>query len=109
AAQAKLRYQLTLEPPPDQSYFYVKVLPREAPDKADFTQAQLVLFRTNLLPRRVWFLQPNGNEVTWDFNKVQSGIDIPPALFAQPNLPAGWQWERNPVDSKPNKVRSAGQ
>lgn len=108
AAQAKQRYFLALEPPPDQFYFYVKVQAKEAADKADFTQARLVLTRDKLLPRQVWFHQPNGNEVTWDFNKVQSGIDIPPALFGQPQLPAGWQWERTPADMKP-KVRSAGQ
>jgi hypothetical protein len=59
------------------------------------------------LPAQVWFHQPNGDEVTWDFQRVQSNVEIAPAVFEQPKLPPGWQFERMPAQAKP-KVRSTG-
>lgn len=110
AADAKQRYQITHVPAPagDMWYTYLKIQPKFAQDKADFTEARLVLLRSTFMPRQVWFHQPNGNEVTWDFPKLQSGVDIPLANFAQPQLPTGWQFEKMPSQAKP-KVRSAGQ
>jgi len=106
ANDAKQRYQIALDPAPDQWYFYLKIQPKLAQDKADFTQARLVLLRSTLLPRQVWFHQPNGNEVTWDFS-MKDGVQVPLTNFAQPQLPAGWQFEKMPAQTKP-KVRSAG-
>ncbi len=109
AAEAKQRYQITFDMPAgDQYYHYLKIQPKLAQDKADFSVARLVLLRTTFMPRQVWFHQPNGNEVTWDFPKLQSGINIPVNNFEKPQLPAGWQFERLPAQAKP-KVRSAGQ
>ena len=111
AAEAKQRYVLTYVPPPpnDKWYHYLKVQAKHAQDKADFTEAHLVLNQTNYLPRQVWFHQPNGNEVTWDFppQDMKANADIPVAHFQQPALPQGWQFEKMPALSKP-KVRSNG-
>jgi TIGR03009 family protein len=108
AADAKKRYKLTYVPPPpdDKWYSYVKIEPIEAADKADFTEAQLVLTNSNYLPRRLWFRQSNGNEVTWDFPKMISGADIRPQEFAQPALPASdWRYVRVPRENGPRVVR----
>ncbi len=95
ASQAMKRYQLTLlpsPPPTEKWYYYIQVLPRDAKDKADFTQARLVLTRDKFLPRQLWFEQPNGNEVTWDFTNLYTGASMQPAEFARPAAPsAGWE------------------
>ena len=106
AAEAKNRYQLSLAPS-DQYYHYLLIQPKYPQDKADFTTARLSLLRSNFLPRQVWFHQPNGNEVTWDFPRSQAGVDIPAADFQKPATPAGWKVENVPVEAKA-KIRSNG-
>jgi TIGR03009 family protein len=94
AAQAMKRYQLTLipsPPPTEKWYYYIQVLPRDAKDKSDFTQARLVLTRDKFLPRQLWFEQPNGNEVTWDFTNLYTGAALQPAEFGRPVPPVGWE------------------
>lgn len=101
------RYEMTLTPPPpkDEWYHYLKIVPRFAADKAEFSEAQLVLLRASSLPRRFWFRQPNGDEITWDFARVDPTAVIPVAAFAMPALPAGWKWERQ-KDLAPRVLRN---
>ncbi len=96
AVDAKQRYQLTFVPPPpnDKWYYYLKIQPRQATDKAEFTEARLVLTASTFFPRQVWYQEPNGNEVTWDFPRVLPNADIRAPEFSQPQLPAGWQFQR---------------
>jgi TIGR03009 family protein len=98
AADAKRRYQLTFVPPPanDKWYYYIEVRPRERQDMQDFTRARLVLMASNNLPRQLWFEQPNGNEVTWDFPQVTTGVDLRVQEFGQPQVPPGWQLKQAP-------------
>jgi TIGR03009 family protein len=108
AADIKKRFKLTYVPPPagDKWWSYVKIEPIAVADKADFTEAQLVLSNSNFLPRRLWFRQSNGNEVTWDFPKMISGADIRATEFGQPALPAAdWRYVRVPRDNGPRVVR----
>jgi TIGR03009 family protein len=107
ALEAKQRYQLNLTPPPDKFYYYIEIQPKLAQDKADFTKAQLVLLRDTLLPRRVWFHQPNGNTTTWDFPQVHQNVNIPPTVF-EPKTPQGWKTDRVPTDGARSKVRGNG-
>lgn len=108
ATEAKARYDLTLDAAPagDKWYHYVRIRPKFAADKADFTQARLVLSIATMLPRQLWFHQPNGNEVTWDFPKVGHNVHIPVTEFAQPTLPTGWKWERVPAQTQPRVMRN---
>jgi hypothetical protein len=78
AAEAKSRYQLTYVPPgpDDKWYYYIKIQPIHPADKHEFTEARLALNNKTFLPAQVWFQEPNGNEVTWDFTKVINGADI---------------------------------
>jgi len=105
AMEAKQRYQLSITPS-DQYYHYVNIQPKLAPDKADFSVARLVLRRDNFLPAQVWFHQPNGNEVTWNF-QTRANVAISPTVFEQPKLPPGWQFERM-TDQAKVKVRGNG-
>src|SRR5262249_46691374 len=63
AEEAKKRYELTvLQPPPnDKWYYYILIKPRAKADQNDFSRARLVLYKTNFLPRQLWFEQPNKN------------------------------------------------
>ncbi len=95
AEEAKRRYDLQLEKE-DQHWVYIRIHPRFPADKADFQEAQLVLGAQMLLPRRLWFQQPNGNEVTWDIPVVDPNARINRAEFALPALPRDWQLKKVP-------------
>lgn len=108
AAEARKRYNLTLVPPPanDKWYAYIKIQPIQAADKADFTEARLVLTIKDFMPRQLWFQQPNGNETTWDFTRVINGADIRPSDFDRPPLPAAdWRWVQVPRETPARVIR----
>jgi TIGR03009 family protein len=92
AEHVKERYHLELKKPktPDNYYHYFLITPKTAHDKAGFTEARLALYRENNLPAQIWFLQPNRNEVTWNFTKIEVNVDIPANRFV-PVVPNGWQ------------------
>ncbi len=107
AVEAKQRYQLDIPASPaDQYYYYLQIHPKMPQDKADFSVARLVVRRDNFLPAQVWFLQPNGNEVTWEF-QARRDVTIPATAFEQPKLPPGWKFEKMSAQTKP-KIRGNG-
>lgn len=111
AAAAQQRYQMTWVPDTkynNKYYHYVQILPRTPADKADFTEARLVLTARDFLPRQVWYHQPNGNEITWDFEMLRKNADarVTPTTFAPPQtVPQGWRYERAPA---PGTVPASG-
>jgi TIGR03009 family protein len=108
AEEARRRYDLKLSKT-DQFYFYIDVLPRFDQDKADFQQARLVLNRDSFLPRQLWFKQPNGNTVTWDIPKIESGASLNVRDFDTPTPPPGWKIAQpvaqNPAPPQPRVIR----
>jgi TIGR03009 family protein len=100
AAGAQQRYQMTWVPDTKDNnkyYHYLQILPRTLADKADFTEARLVLTARDFLPRQVWYHQPNGNEITWDFEELKKNADarVAAPMFAPPTkLDPGWRAER---------------
>jgi TIGR03009 family protein len=93
AMDAKRRYELTLTrdlSPENPHYIYIGIKPRYVEDKKEFVQAQLVLFSATMLPRRLWFEQPNGTEVTWDLPNMDTHIQLHVTDFAPPAAPKGW-------------------
>jgi TIGR03009 family protein len=111
AEDAKSRYQIAYVPAPanDKWYQYLRIQAKLSSDKADFTEARLVLLASNYLPRQLWFLQPNGDEVTWDFPRVNSPSNLQPAHFGTPQLPAGWQFVTVPSQNPaPRVLRNSG-
>lgn len=94
--EVKRRYDIRLAKE-DQYYGYFEIFPRFPSDKADFQRAQLVLNRATALPRRVWFEQPNGSEITWDLADLQTQVPINRAEFDPPVRPAGWREVQQPA------------
>lgn len=105
AEDAKKRYDLKMSKE-DQFYVYVDIVPKLPADKADFARAQLVLTKGTYLPRRLWFEQPNGNEVTWDLPKTEQNARVDRTEFVAPQPPPGWTMERmtKPTEGKPAPV-----
>jgi len=111
AAAAQQRYQMTWVPDTKDNnkyYHYLQILPRTPADKADFTEARLVLTAREFLPRQVWYHQPNGNEITWDFETLRKNAEsrVTATTFAPPSsLPQGWTMQRAQV---PNTTPASG-
>jgi TIGR03009 family protein len=108
AVEAKARYDLKLVQE-DQYYYYLGVSPRREEDKADFRAARLVLNKDSMMPRQLWFEQPNGDTVTWDFPKIETGVRLNPNEFAKPALPQGWKLVDVPAREQPRIIRQGGQ
>jgi TIGR03009 family protein len=106
AEEAKRRYDLQLVKE-DQYYIYLKITPRLANDKQDFQEARLVLNQNSFLPRELWFVQPNGNEIKWDIPKIQNGVRLNRTDFTAPATPPGWTMVKVPRanDVPPRVVR----
>jgi TIGR03009 family protein len=103
ADDAKKRYSLSLAKE-DKYYIYVDILPRNASDRADFKRARLVLNKegaTAFLPRQLWFEHANGNEVTWDIPRLQSGVSLDRRNFDAPKPPPGWKLVTVPKPTAP--------
>ena len=95
AEVAKQRYQLTLDRE-DQHYYYIMVLPRFPEEQADFQKARLVLAKQSFLPRELWFVQPNGDEVRWDIPRIDNGAKLNANDFTNPQVPPGWNMQAVP-------------
>jgi len=95
AEQAKARYNMEHVVPksPDKNYHYIRIRPKLDQDKSDFSESRLTLYRANNLPAQIWYHQPNGNEITWNFSKLQIDVSIPLEYF-NPDVPKDWRMER---------------
>jgi TIGR03009 family protein len=122
AREAKRRYEINLVKT-DANYHYLLIKPRFPADKAEFSEARLVLWVTNLLPRQMEFIQPNGARVKWDIPQLDTTVRLTPSDFQPPAAPKGWNTVKvpppgtqpaglapiNPANQPPpSKVRPAG-
>jgi TIGR03009 family protein len=94
ADTAKKRYQIKITKE-DQYYIYVDVLPNYPRDQQDFTYARLVILRSTMLPRQLFWVDPQNIEVTWDITRVLKDREAEGAVkredFMKPEVPRGWQ------------------
>jgi len=105
AEEAKRRYDLKLFPS-DKYYHYLEILPRFPADRADFERAELVLTQNTMLPRRLTFVEPNGNRITWDLPGIETNLPLNRREFESPTLPSKeWKLVKAP---KANPVRTPG-
>jgi TIGR03009 family protein len=96
ADEARKRYDMALFQEEDANYIKFRILPRFPADKADFQVAYLALLKSNLLPRTIMFVEPNGNQTRWDFPVVEIGARVNRQEFVAPALPKGWRYVRVP-------------
>ncbi|HLJ93407.1 MAG TPA: TIGR03009 domain-containing protein [Gemmataceae bacterium] len=98
AEEAKRRYNLRLVADgKDPNYHYVEILPRFPADRADFEKAQLVLTQSTMMPRRLSFFEPNGNQITWDIPVIEINIQLDRREFTSPTLPSkDWKLVKAP-------------
>src|SRR5262249_41510130 len=104
ALDAKRRYELTLSKDISEQnphWIYLDIAPRYEADKREFARAQLVLFHSTMLPRRLWSLHPNESEVTWDLSDVDTKGQLKPMDFRPPDAPKGWDTVRVPLEQSP--------
>jgi TIGR03009 family protein len=107
AEQARQRYTMSAEVKPNANdYIYLNVLPKKPADKQEFSEAQLVFYHPNigtfgpkwadlaLLPARLWFKNPNGNQVIWTFSEANLSPKLEKSDFVPPNLPKDWRIEK---------------
>jgi len=94
AADLKKRYDLDPDPKAKaDGYHYLWIRPKQPGDKQEFAIAQLVLYRANHLPARIWYQKQGGQEITWSFTDVRTGVALTPKHF-EPELPnKNWRFE----------------
>lgn len=96
ADEAKSRYGLSLMKNPDQNFVYLEVLPTRPADRQDFQKAYLALTQNTLMPRAIKMVEPNGNQLTYDFPVMDVGVRLDRRQFEQPQVPTGWKLVRVP-------------
>jgi len=79
----------------DEKTITIELTPREG-TQCDFTKALLTFDRKQLVPTRIhrWLRKKRQTEETHEFTHTKINVDVKPATFARPRLPAGWTWEK---------------
>jgi len=94
AADAKKRFGLKLVKE-DQWWIYISIEPKNPTDKLEFVRGQMVFYAgppaVAMMPRRIWLEHPNGDEVTWEFPKIESNVKLERTEFVAPAAPQGWK------------------
>jgi TIGR03009 family protein len=112
ADELKKRFELRIDVDDKDMYseFYLRVgiLPKSKEDMQDFKKAELVFWVNRdekyrelmMLPARIWFQQPNGNTISWEFKNMTTQKKFLKADFKEPGFPdKDWvsQWSKPPV------------
>lgn len=119
APDIRRRYEMLMEPDNPKKmtewYAHIQILPKSDADKQEFKNAELVLIHNRnekykdllMLPARLWFQNVNGNEITWEFQKMNIQAQLLEKDFAAPAIPKDWksEWGAPP---KPTTVRGTG-
>jgi TIGR03009 family protein len=111
AEEARRRYNLKLTKQ-DDYYIYIEIVPRFRRDQEEFKWARIVLDKRNFLPRQLQYLQPNNDQVVWDFpdKDVQVNVKMDQRWFDRPETPKGWKFVtiRPDADAPPKIYRNSG-
>jgi TIGR03009 family protein len=121
AAEIKARYDLSIDVDnPDKHndfYLHIGISPKSPADMQEFKKAELVLWKNNkdpkfadfwMLPARLWFQHPNGNQITWEFKNLSTTGKLMKGDFKAPGFPdKEWksEWVKPPT---PTVSRVAG-
>jgi TIGR03009 family protein len=91
AKEAQAKYKMHLDSG-DKNYHLIRIEPKSADAKAEFTTARIAIRRTDHLLGQIWYRQPNGTDITWDFSNPQVNLKLDARHF-EPDLPMGWRVE----------------
>ena len=100
AADIKKRYDLSIdvfdEKKFNEHYLHITILPRQKEDMQEFKKAELVLWKNNanpkyadlwMLPARLWFQNPNGDQIIWEFQNMATKKQFAKDHFKAPGFP----------------------
>jgi len=121
AADAKKRFDFSIDVDDDarhnENYLHITIYPKLKEDAQEFKKAELVLWKNAkdqkwadvwMLPARLWFQHPNGEQVTWDFRNMVTKKSFPKDEFKAPGFPdKEWrsEWVKPPA---PTVTRTSG-
>jgi TIGR03009 family protein len=113
AADLKKRFDLTIDVDNPEKhtdhYLFISIAPKNKEDMQDFKKAELVLWKNNkddkfadrwMLPARLWFQQPNGNQIIWEFQNQSTEKKLTAKDFKAPGFPdKDWkpEWRKPPA------------
>jgi TIGR03009 family protein len=107
--EAKRRYNITLAKQ-DEKFIYIRILPRFRRDQEEFEWAQVVLTKSDFVPRQLQYRAPNHSQVVWDFPvaRVNGKMDL--KWFDKPSTPPGWKFVpvQPDADAPPKLYRNSG-
>jgi TIGR03009 family protein len=119
AADIKKRYDLVIDVDnPDkhnEHYIHIMIFPKSREDMQEFKKAELVLWKSKdpkwadvwMMPARLWFQHPNGNQVTWEFKNMKTDPKLMASDFKAPGFPdKEWKSEWS-VPPKPTVTRTS--
>ena len=116
----KKRYDLSIDVDDDKKhnehYLHIGIRPKLKADMQEFEKAELVLWKSRaekwadvwMLPARLWFQHPNGNQITWQFQQMTTKKQFAKDHFKAPGFPdKDWksEWIKPPT---PTVSRTAG-
>src|SRR5262245_1776223 len=100
AADIKKRFDVTVDVDDstkfNENYIHFTIYPKSKEDMQEFKKAELVLWKNDkdpkfvdylLLPARLWFQSPNGNQVTWEFKNMTIKKTFAKDEFKAPGFP----------------------
>jgi len=113
AADLKKRFDLSIdvddETKHNDHYLHIQIRPKTKDDMLEFSKAELVLWKNNkdpkfadqwMLPARLWFQNPNKDQLVWEFKNLSTKTKLLPADFKAPGFPdKEWksEWRRPPA------------
>jgi TIGR03009 family protein len=112
AADVKKRYDLSIDVDDPEKYtehyVHITIRPKTKEDMQEFKKAELVLWKSKdekfadnwMLPARLWFQQPNGNQIAWEFQKMNIQKKLLAKDFEAPGFPdKEWksEWSKPPA------------
>jgi hypothetical protein len=116
AADLKKRYDLTIDiDDPKRTtdyYLFIDIRPKTKDDAIEFKNAQLVLWKNNadakffdrwMLPARLWFQKPNGEQIMWEFKELTTKKALLPRDFKAP-APPDKEWKPQWMHAPPPTV-----
>ena len=81
-------------------------------------EARLVLWQQSFLPRQIEFVEPSGNPIRWDIQRIAPNAPLRATDFAPPRPEPGWQrvmvpppaaiGPGSPGNPPPSRVRQSG-